>query len=97
MKNTTDEATVNSKEAAFMMETSMEEDMEQYAKEVTDLVVKAINSSAELYNYVKSAIKKRKGVRRTCTEWAKSHKNEFGELFITELELVHWREVKARV
>lgn len=100
MKNTTE--TVTAKEAAFMLDTDMAQDMQSYGKELTTIVIKQINRSAELYKDVKfGRITDKeytpKTVKATCVAWAKAHNDEFGGVFITELDDVNWNEVLRRV
>lgn len=96
MKSSTE--TVTAKEAAFMLDTDMEQDMQSYRSELTTLVIKTINKSAELYKDVKfGGVNDKeytpKTVKATCVKWAKAHNDEFGTLFITELDDVDWNEV----
>lgn len=88
--------TLNSKDALFALDTTMEEDMAGYRDETTNLVIKHINSTPELYKLVSGA-KTDAELRRYCYGWAESHGNEFGELFQTELDVVKWGEVRKRV
>ena len=94
--------TVSKKDAFFMLDTSMEEDMENYGKEITMLAIKKINKDHDLYKDVKfgrinDKERTTKTVKDTCVKYAKAHGEEFGELFITELDSVDWDLVIARV
>lgn len=89
--------TLNSKDALFMLDTDIEQDMASYADEATGLVIKYINSNAQLYRKVKTMQIARTSIAETCTKWAKEHGDEFGPLFITELDVVKWDEVARRV
>lgn len=92
-----DEDTVTSKEAAFMLDTSMEEDMQSYKQEITTHVIKTINKSPELYKRAKATIDQGASLHVTCKWYAQEHNDEFGDLFITELDDVDWAEVQRRV
>ena len=85
--------TMSSSEALFALDTTMEEDMGSYIDEVTMLAVKHINSTPKLY----SQIKKHGSLEQLAREWAGNHNGEFGDLFITELDMVNWEEVGRRV
>jgi hypothetical protein len=89
--------TVNSKEALFMLDTDMEQDMQAYGREVTLQAIKHINSDPQLYKYVKENAKYGMSYEDSARTWASNHKEEFGPLFITELDSVDWKEVKRRV
>ena len=94
--------TVTVKEAAFMLDTDMEQDMRSYGQEVTDGVIKAINKSSELYKDVKFGVMRArehnaKRVEAIIKKYAKEHKDEIGGFFITELDVVDWQEVMDRV
>lgn len=96
------EEVMSSKEAAFMLDTDMEQDMRSYAKEVTLGVIKAINKSSELYKDVKFGVMgarehNAKHVEAIIKKYAKAHDNEIGGFFITELEVVDWQEIMDRV
>ena len=102
MKNSTDEATVSAKDAAFMLDTDMEQDMRSYREEVTLQVIKTINKSPELYKDMKfgkmgARSHNEDTIKKTCVEYAKAHNNEFGDLFQSELDEVNWSLVIARV
>lgn len=88
---------MSSKDALFALDTTMEEDMEDYSKEVTLLAIKHINSTPELYKYVKGNLKYNMAIMDSATTWARNHNDEFGDLFITELDMVDWQEVERRV
>lgn len=88
--------TVTIKDAAFMLDTDMTQDMQDYRKEITSVVIKTINTSPELYKYMKES-DSGYGMERLATKWAEAHGNEFGDVFQTELELVNWAEVARRV
>lgn len=92
-----DEDTVTIKDAAFMLDTDMEQDMASYRAEITMQAIKYINSNSELYNYVKGNMEHGLSVKDSATTWAKNHNDELGSLFITELDLVDWEKVKERV
>lgn len=85
--------TVSTKEAVFMLDTDMEQDMKSYGDEVTSLAIKYINSTPKLYNQVK----KYGNAEQVAREWAGSHNEEFGPLFVTELEMVNWDKVRRMV
>lgn len=93
--------TVTSKEAAFMLDTSMEEDMQSYKQEITTHVIKTINKSPKLYATIKEIKEARTSpnqmIKNVCVDLASKHNDEFGDLFITELEDVDWNEVSRRV
>ena len=89
--------TVTLKEAAFLLDTDMEQDMESYGDEVTLAVIKHINSTPELYTFVKGNADYGLSIKDSCTTWAKNHNNEFGDYFETELEVVNWDKVKRMV
>lgn len=98
--STTD--TVTAKEAAFMLDTDMEQDMRSYRQEVTLQVIKTINRSSELYKDVKFGKQGARKhnvdtIKKTCIDYAKAHNDEFGDLLRTELEEVDWNMVIARV
>ena len=88
--------TVNSKDAVFMLDTDIEQDMASYGEEATNLTIKFINKTPELYTLVKTQ-NGSLGVEGLCIKWAKEHGDEFGDLFITELDVVKWDEVARRV
>ena len=88
---------LNSKEALFALDTTMEEDMAGYGDEATGLVIKHINSTPELYRFVKGNLEQGLSIKDSATTWAKSHNDEFGDLFITELDVVKWGEVEKMV
>lgn len=92
-----DDETVTSKEAAFMLDTSMEEDMQSYKKEITLHVIKTINKSPELYKRARATIEQNASLHITCKWYAQEHGDEFGDLFVTELDDVDWDEVRKRV
>lgn len=85
--------TVTSKDALFMLDTDMEQDMKAYGEEITNLAIKYINSTPELYNRVKRA----NSINDEAVVWAEEHGDEFGQLFITELDMVDWKKVKRLV
>lgn len=94
--------TVTGKEAAFMLDTDMEQDMKSYGEEVTLGVIKAINKSPELYKDVKFGVMgarehNAKRVEAIIKKYAKEHDNEVGGFFISELEVVDWQEILDRV
>lgn len=89
--------TVTSKEAAFMLDTDMEQDMQSYKQEITTHVIKTINKSPELYKRARATIDQGASLQVTCKWYAEEHNDEFGDLFITELEDVDWNEVSRRV
>lgn len=94
--------TVNSKEAAFMLDTDMEQDMQAYAEEVTLGVIKAINKSGGLYRDVKFGVQDAREhnparVEAIIKKYAKEHDNEIGGFFISELDVVDWKDVMGRV
>ena len=80
---------LNSKDALFALDTTFEEDIVSYKDDVTRIVIKYINSTPELYKRVKSI----NSIETECTLWAEEHNNEFGDLFISELDVVHWNKV----
>lgn len=88
-----DEETLTSKEVLFMLDTDMEQDMKSYGQEVTELAIKYINSTPELYNRMKKA----NSMSSEAVVWAEEHNDEFGALFITELEMVDWDRVRKMV
>ena len=94
--------TVTGKEAAFMLDTDMEQDMKSYGEEVLLGVIKAINKSPELYKDVKFGVlgareHNAKRVEAIIKKYAKEHNNEIGGFFITELDVVDWKQVFDRV
>ena len=89
--------TVTMKDAAFMLDTDMEQDMKAYGSEVTLHVIKTINSTPKLYEYVKGNRDHGLSVKDSCTTWAHNHNDELGDLFVTELDAVDWNEVSRRV
>lgn len=92
-----DEETVTTKEAAFMLDTDMEQDMKTYGEEVTLYAIKYINRTPQLYKNTQENLKYEMSVADTCLQWALDHNNEFGDLFQTELESVNWKEVARRI
>lgn len=84
---------MTSKEALFALDLDIEDEMDSYADEVTKLAIKYINSTPELYSRVKEA----NSIEDECRLWAEEHGDEFGLLFITELDQVKWDEVWAMV
>lgn len=88
-----EQQTVSLKEAAFMLDTDMAQDMKTYGQEVTRLAIKYINSNPTLYKRMKEA----RSMADEAVIWAERHNDEFGDLFISELSQVKWREVKKRV
>lgn len=86
-------STVNSKDALFMLDTDIEQDMSSYKDEVTGMAIKYINSTPELY----SRIKQSNNYADEANMWAEEHDDEFGSLFISELDMVDWNTVKERV
>lgn len=91
--------TMSSGEALFALDTTMEEDMSSYVDEVTMLAIKHINSTPELYTRIKATIEQGASLQITAKWWAEEerHNNEFGDLFIAELDMVNWDEVRRRV
>lgn len=89
--------TVTMKDAAFMLDTDMEQDMKSYVQENTLHVIRTINSTPKLYTFVKENLKFNLSIKDSATTWAKNHGDEFGDLFITELDSVDWDEVARRV
>ena len=84
---------MSGKEAFFALDTSFDDDMEAIKREATLLTIKHINSTPKLYELVKG----KKYIQQTCIDWAFTHGDEFGELFISELDMVDWAEVKRSV
>lgn len=95
MANSND--TVTSKEAAFMLDTDMDQDMQSYKDEITLHVIKTINKNPKIYSFVKDNLKYKMSIKDSCTTWANNHSQEFGDLFITELEDVDWQKVWSKV
>ena len=94
--------TVTAKEAMYMFDTDMEQDMQAYGEEVTLGVIKAINKSPELYKDVKFGVMgarehNAKRVEAIIKKYAKAHDNEIGGFFISELDVVDWQEIMGRV
>lgn len=94
--------TVSIKEALMMLDTEIEQDMKSYSDEMTLLVIKKINQTPKLYKDVKKCIVEDKylsvdNVAQTCYDYAEANNNEFGDLFQTELDVVNWDTVIARV
>lgn len=89
------EDTVTSKEALFMLDTSMEQDMDNYKQEITLHAIKHINKTPKLYENCKG--RDGWGIKMQCVNSAKNNNDELGDLFITELEDVNWNEVAKRV
>lgn len=90
--------TMTSKEALFALETTMEEDMQDYGDEITMLAIKTINKDPELYKDIKfGRIEDTEytadTIKDTCVKRAKNNNDQFGDLFITELEDVDWAKV----
>ena len=83
------------KEALYAIDTTMEEDMEDYGKEVTRLTIKHINSTPELYNHV--SLNSPEDLKQSCISWADKHNDEFGPLFVSELDMVNWKEVEKMI
>lgn len=83
----------NSKDAFFALDTTFDEDMEQIGDDATRLAIKHINSTPKLYNRVKAA----NSIADECIVWAEEHNDEFGELFISELDSVDWNKVLEAV
>lgn len=88
--------TVNSKDAAFMLDTDMEQDMKSYVQEITAHAIKFINRTPKLYELLKPN-KSIANVSGVCYDWAKENHEEFGDLFITELESVDWAKVARAI
>jgi len=59
----------------------------------TQLAIKYINSSRELYERFK--VLKYTQMEKEAEAVAKHNKDEFGELFVAELPLVKWKVVKG--
>lgn len=85
------------KEAFFALDTEFDDDISSMKDEYTLLAIKAINKNPGLYNYVKGNLHYGMPIKDSATTWAKNHGDEFGDLFITELEIVDWDEVTRRV
>lgn len=88
---------VTSKDALFMLDMDIDEEMKSYGEEMTDLVVKHINSTPELYKFIKGNLEYKLSIKDSATTWASSHGNEFGPLFQTELDVVKWGDVEKRI
>lgn len=85
----------NSKDAFFALETTFEEDMAQIGEDTTRLAIKHINGSPELYNHINT--NNPASLKDSCVVWAEEHNDEFGDLFISELDGVDWERVLSRV
>lgn len=85
--------TVTSKEALFMLDTDMNQDMAFYREEVTGIAIKQINSDPKLYSKVKETGDP-EGVAR---EAAAKNNDEFGLLFVTDFDIIDWPSVKRMV
>ena len=88
---------MTTKEALFALDTDFDQDVSNMVQEYTILAIKHINSTPELYNYIKGNLEYGMSIKDSATTWAHNHNQEFGDLFITELDIVDWEEVKARV
>lgn len=97
MNVTNNNDTVSSFDALAMLDTDITEDMESYGEEVTNIAIKTINSSPEIFKYIKSNSEFGLSVKDSATTWANNHNNEFGELFQTELDLVDWTRVARAI
>lgn len=78
----------------------MNNEIEEIRQENTQYALFHINKTPELLNtfLTLKTMKKNKQFNsieglRISTEWAEEHKNTFGDLFQTELELVRWNKV----
>lgn len=71
--------------------------MEDIVQDVTDQTIKYINSTPKLYKNIKNVIEANQNIKFACQGWAHEHNEEFGELFISELDMVDWAQVKKRV
>lgn len=91
--------TVNSKEAAFMLDTDIEQDMKAYKDEITLQAIKFINRNKAVYERMKATKEQGASLQITAKWWAQEqqHHDEFGDLFITELESVDWDKVKKAI
>lgn len=89
--------TVTTKEAAFMLDTDMEQDMQAYGQEVTLYAIRHINKTPKLYTFVKENLKHGLSIKDSATTWASNHNHEFGDLFQTELDSVNWADVEKRI
>ena len=87
---------LTSKEAMFALDTTFDEDVKAIGEENTMLAIRYINSTPDLYNKVGGSITSAE-MRLSCYGWAKSHNDEFGDLFITELDTVDWKKVRKMV
>lgn len=67
--------------------------LEDMREDCTQLAIKHINSSRELYDKFKNL--KYTEMEKVATRHAKMHKDEFGELFVAELPLVKWKKVRS--
>lgn len=92
-----EDATVTMKEAAFMLDTDMEQDMQTYVQENTLHAIKYINKTPKLYEIVKNDKDAPENIARTAHKWAEEHNYEFCDLFIKELESVDWTEVARKI
>lgn len=92
-----EEDTVTMKDAAFMLDTDMEQDMQTYIQENTLHAIKHINKTPKLYEVVKNDKGVSANIAHTAHKWAKEHNDEFGDLFITELDSVNWTDVAKKV
>ena len=88
---------MTTKDALFALDTDFDQDVDNMRKEYTLLVIKHINSTPELYEFVKGNQKYNMSIKDSATTWASNHNDEFGDLFITELDLVDWQMVESRV
>lgn len=91
--------TVSSKEALFMLDEDMEQEMESYKEEVTKAAIKYINRTPELYSRMKATKEQGASMEITAKWWADEarHNDEFGDLLVTELESVDWDRVARTI
>lgn len=91
--------TVSSKEALFMLDEDMTQEMESYKEEVTKTAIKFINKTPELYKRMKATKDQGASLEITAKWWAEEarHNQEFGDLLITELESVDWDKVSRTI
>lgn len=75
-------------------------ELEEMRRETTALALLHINQTPELYEMFTTVRDKHQSLElnsKECLsmaeEWSKAHKDEFGALFRTELELVRWNNV----
>ncbi len=94
---------LSTKDALFALDTTFEEDMESLYEDNTLMAIKHINSTPELYTDLNNSTVNNdpdatlENWVDICYSWAYMHNDEFGELFVSELDAVNWDKVLERV